>query len=77
MSSLVWGVFFFWVYSGSPCGLIFCKGALEYEEKLTWIVDVEFYMRLLQRNPRFVVSKEPLVSIGVCEKQLTESCRTD
>ena len=23
-----------------------------------------FYMRLLQKNPRFVVSKEPLVSIG-------------
>ena len=36
-------------------------------------VDVEFYMRLLQKNPRFVVSKEPLVSIGVSENQLTES----
>ena len=34
-------------------------------------------MRLLQKNPRFVVSKEPLVSIGVSENQLTESCRTD
>ena len=40
-------------------------------------MDVEFYMRLLRRNPRFVVSKEPLVSIGVSENQLTESCRTD
>ena len=64
-------------YIGAPSATIYRKGAPEYEEKLTWIVDVEFYMRLLQRNPRFVVSKEPLVSIGVSENQLTESCRTD
>ncbi|MFR6588843.1 MAG: hypothetical protein ACLURV_00005, partial [Gallintestinimicrobium sp.] len=64
-------------YIGAPSATIYRKGAPEYEEKLTWIVDVEFYMRLLRRNPRFVVSKEPLVSIGVSENQLTESCRTD
>ena len=64
-------------YIGAPSATIYRKGAPEYEEKLTWIVDVEFYMRLLQKNPRFVVSKEPLVSIGVSENQLTESCRTD
>ena len=44
-------------YIGAPSATIYRKGAPEYEEKLTWIVDVEFYMRLLQRNPRFVVSK--------------------
>ena len=52
-------------YIGAPSATIYRKGAPEYEEKLTWIVDVEFYMRLLQKNPRFVVSKEPLVTFGI------------
>ncbi|MDO4293867.1 MAG: glycosyltransferase family 2 protein [Eubacteriales bacterium] len=64
-------------YIGAPSATIYRKGAPEYEERLTWIVDVEFYMRLLAKNPRFAATTEPLVSIGVSLNQLTESCRTD
>ena len=64
-------------YIGAPSATIYRKNAPEYEEKLTWIVDVEFYMHLLSNNPNLVQTDEPLISIGVSENQLTESCRTD
>ena len=34
-------------------------------------------MHLLSNNPNLVQTDEPLISIGVSENQLTESCRTD
>ena len=64
-------------YIGAPSATIYRKCAPEYEEKLTWIVDVEFYMHLLSKNPALVQTDDPLISIGVSENQLTESCRTN
>lgn len=64
-------------YIGAPSATIYRNTAPEYEEKLTWIVDVEFYMHLLSQNPNLVRTDDPLISIGVSENQLTESCRTD
>ncbi len=51
--------------------------AIVYDEKLKWLVDMDYYMNLLKRNPRFVFTKEPLVSIGISGAQLTEDCRDD
>lgn len=48
-----------------------------YDEKLTWLVDMEYYMHILQRNPHFVYTRKPLISIGVGKEQLTERCRDD
>lgn len=48
-----------------------------YDEKLTWLVDMEYYMHILQRNPHFVYTHKPLISIGVGKEQLTERCRDD
>ncbi len=48
-----------------------------YDEALTWLVDMEYYMGILQRNPVFAYTKEPLVSIGISACQLTEQCRED
>lgn len=48
-----------------------------YDEKLTWLVDMEYYMHILKGNPKFVYTEKPLVSIGVSGGQLTESCRDD
>lgn len=46
-----------------------------YDEKLTWLVDMEYYMNLLKHTPHFVYTEKPLVSIGVGDDQLTEACR--
>lgn len=70
---------------GAPSAAIVRRKALQgepredivYDEKLTWLVDMEYYMHILKRNPRFVYTKKPLVSIGIDEKQLTETCRDD
>lgn len=48
-----------------------------YDENLTWLVDMEYYMHILKECPGFVYTEAPLVSIGVGAEQLTESCRDD
>lgn len=64
-------------YIGAPSATIYRNNGIAYEEKLTWLVDVEFYMRMLQQNPRYAFTTEPLICIGVSQNQLTESCRVD
>lgn len=72
-----WRELFIGNYIGAPSATIYRADGQRYEEKLTWIVDTEFYMRLLSQNPVFVCTKEPLVCIGVSVNQLTEQCRID
>ena len=50
---------------------------IHYDEKLTWLVDGDYYMQLFSRNPHFACTKAPLVSIGLSGGQLTERCRND
>ncbi len=72
-----WRNLFLGNYIGAPSATIYRKNALEFEEKLTWVMDMEYYMRLLRDNPDFACTGEPLVCIGVSGSQLTEKCRTD
>ena len=72
-----WRNLFLGNYIGAPSATIYRKNALEFEEKLTWVMDMEYYMRLLREHPVFSCTQEPLVCIGVSQNQLTESCRTD
>lgn len=72
-----WRNLFFGGYIGAPSATIYRNVGIDYEEQLKWLVDVEFYMRLLQRNPVFVDTDDPLICIGISESQLTESCRED
>lgn len=51
------------------------KNPAEYDEKLTWLVDMDYYMQLLKQNPHFAYTRKALVSIGVGQEQLTERCR--
>lgn len=63
---------------GAPSATIFRKSAIRFEEKLSWLMDVEFYMKLLKDgNNKFSYTKEPLISIGISDTQLTESVRDD
>jgi len=61
---------------GAPSAVI-VRGSImaEYDEKLTWLVDMEYYMNLLKHTPHFIYTEKPLVSIGVGDDQLTEACR--
>jgi glycosyltransferase involved in cell wall biosynthesis len=43
-----------------------------FDEKLKWVVDFEFYIRLLKEGNRFVAIKEPLIHIGIGEEQITK-----
>lgn len=72
-----WRNLFLGNYIGAPSATIYRRNDQEYEEKLTWVMDMEYYMRLLQKRPEIVCTKEPLVCIGVSDSQLTEECRAD
>lgn len=50
---------------------------IAYDERLKWLVDMDYYMQILKRNPHFVYTEAPLVSIGIGQEQLTETCRDD
>jgi len=70
-----WHNLFFGGYIGAPSATICRNRGLDYEERLKWLVDVEFYMRLLAQNPVFVNTDDPLICIGISAGQLTEQCR--
>lgn len=72
-----WHNLFLGGYIGAPSATIYRRCNVEYEEQLKWLVDVEFYMRLLKENPKFVHTKEPLICIGISKDQLTEQCYAD
>ena len=72
-----WRELFIGNYIGAPSATIFRANRQRFEAKLKWVVDTEYYMRLLSQNPAFACSKEPLVCIGVSKDQLTEQCRKD
>lgn len=55
---LFWGNFV-----GAPSATIFRKhNAPKFDENLKWLVDIDFYIALLQINPVFVFSEKPLTS---------------
>jgi len=64
-----------WV--GAPSATIFKKCDVRFDPMLTWIIDVDFYMSMLKNNSSFICTKEPLISIGVSDTQLTNRCKDD
>ena len=59
---------------GAPSATIFRNDGKCFDEKLKWLVDSEFYMRILETDKQFVFTREPLVSIGIADTQVTNSC---
>ncbi len=72
-----WRNLFLGNYIGAPSAVLYRKNRLEYAKELTWLVDVEYYMRLLRENFHFSCTTEPLVCIGVSAGQLTRKCEQD
>lgn len=62
---------------GAPSSVIHRRTDKRYDTNLKWLVDSEFYLQLLDGNRPFVYTEEPLISIGVGDKQITNSCIDD
>lgn len=60
---------------GAPSQTIFRKSAnLFFDRNLKWFVDIDFYIRLLNNNPNFVYSEEPLVCVSdIAESRVTRT----
>jgi glycosyltransferase involved in cell wall biosynthesis len=44
---------------------------IQYDNRMKWLVDVDFYMRFLQDYPNFQFTRERLVNVGLSEGQVT------
>lgn len=53
------------------------KVAVRYDERLIWLVDVDYYVRLLKQGYRYHYIDSHLVSIGLHPDQATEFCRAN
>lgn len=56
---------------GAPSAVIFRKCSVRFNTDLVWLVDVDFYLRILGSNSHFAYTTDPLVSIGIHEDQTT------
>ncbi len=64
-------------FIGSPSAVIFRRTSERFDPKLKWLVDSDFYMRLLSDGSGFVCDRSPLVCIGMSDKQLSHSLSAD
>lgn len=62
---------------GAPSATLVRNSQIYMDEELKWLVDVEWYMRIMQGNKHFAYTCEPLISIGISEGQLTNNCVAD
>ncbi len=60
---------------GPPSVTLIHKSILQqYDERLKWRVDMEYYIRLLQQERSYTYINKPLVNVGISESQVTQSC---
>lgn len=73
------GCLFFGNFIGPPSSVIYRnRGGLFFDTKLQWLVDVEFYLRLLNSRPDFAYCETPLVGVTVQgSRQLSRSCENN
>jgi glycosyltransferase involved in cell wall biosynthesis len=63
---------------GPPSNVMIRKNALiKYDEDYIWLVDVDYYVRLLEAGNKYVYLDQHLVSIGLHEDQTTVFCRNN
>lgn len=64
-------------YVGAPSATIYRRTMpLEYDREMKWLVDLDFYIRVLTINSHFAFSPQPLINTPTnAAHQVTESCR--
>jgi glycosyltransferase involved in cell wall biosynthesis len=66
-------------FVGAPSATI-CRrsAALDYDRRMKWLVDVDYYVRALMANGRFAYTPQPLIGTPTnAVHQVTEICRDD
>lgn len=64
---------------GAPSATIYKRTLnIEYDARMQWLVDIDFYIQVLRANPNFVYSPEALVvTTSNAAHQVTEVCRNN
>lgn len=61
---------------GPPSNVMLKKSiGVRYDEELVWLVDVDYYVRLIEAGHKYVYLDRHLISIGLHEDQMTNYCR--
>ena len=61
-------------YIGAPSATIYRKNDLYFDERLRWLVDIDFYIRILLKNEKFIYIPDICLNIGISSSQITNSC---
>lgn len=64
-------------FIGAPSATIFKRNNLRFDKALKWLVDIDFYINYLKGTTSLLYTKEPLVSIGISDSQVTQTCVND
>lgn len=59
---------------GAPSATLVRMNHLLMDETLTWFVDIEWYIQILNQYKSFAFIGEPLITIGISDTQLTREC---
>jgi len=63
---------------GSPSATIYRRNSdIQFDPKLKWLVDIDFYIRVLKRNKAVVFSDSANVCIGLEAGRVTEQCQAN
>ncbi len=63
---------------GAPSAVLFRRWGLLFDEKLKWVVDLDFYIRLLGLNKNFVYTPQELICIDLInDTKVTSSCENN
>jgi glycosyltransferase involved in cell wall biosynthesis len=73
------GILFFGNIIGPPSSIMYRnQPGFAFDEKLKWLIDIDFYMRLLQNGKGFAYIEEPLVAVTVdSNHQVTRGCQNN
>ena len=63
---------------GAPSAVLFRRWGLLFDEKLKWVVDLDFYIRLLSLNKNFVYTPQELICIDLInDTKVTAICENN
>lgn len=72
-------VLFFGNFIGAPSATIYRKDlGVRFDEKLKWVVDLDFYYSILRLNSHFCYTEKPLVSVCIGgDDRVTSACENN
>lgn len=62
---------------GAPSVTLFRKNDFKFDENLKFLVDIEFYIRILSKNEKYLHISQGLINIGHSENQVTSHIMKD